>query len=204
MVGAGAHVVTYLEQTSRVARIAPTYDKHEVACGCKSARRLLAFVRRAAYGIENANLASAKEQGVNYLAKIFTGLRSLYDNPYTRGNIKEFNLMGGTDNASLAIGAAKNSFDFGMTCLAHDDNLVTTPIKRSRMVLHAFDKGARGVDNVQSCVFGGLLELRRNSVRADNQGAIFNFVNRVGNICTLLLKILDNAWIVNQFTESVN
>ena len=72
------------------------------------------------------------------------------------------------------------------------------------MVLHALNKGARGVDNVQSCVFGGLLDLRRNSVRADNQGSIFNFVNRVGNMCTLLLKILDNAWIVNQFTESVN
>ena len=41
-------------------------------------------------------------------------------------------------------------------------------------------------------------------MRADNQGSIFNFVNRVGNMCTLLLKILDNAWIVNQFTESVN
>ena len=91
-----------------------------------------------------------------------------------------------------------------MLRFAVDDDLVAVVVERFRELLHAGDERARCVDDVEAFGLGGLQHVRRDAVRADDDGAAVDLVDGFLGPHAHVLQRFDDGVVVDDGAEGVD
>ena len=130
---------------------------------------------------------------------------SLADYPIHIFNRKRFQIVGRFHNPRVHTCPSLDTLHLGMTLLPNDNDETAFFCQFSSRFLCLPHMRTSGINNRQSTGFGFLINLRSNAVGSEyNHITGLEFGQLFFTLYTLLLQLIYNTGIMNQFTQSGN